>query len=88
MFELPRCLSSRSLFYRSFPRKHILKKLKADTSDYFENFSKVLKMHLTSEFEVTLQGGEISKLGRETLSSLSKDFEILQYASRITEILK
>ena len=55
---------------------------------YATEFEQVLHIHLTSEFEVSLLDGEVTNNCRRTLEDLQKNFDLLQFDSKIVEILE
>ena len=55
---------------------------------YATEFEQVLYIHLTSEFEVSLLDGEVTNNCRRTLEDLQKNFDLLQFDSKIVEILE
>ena len=83
---VPSCLSPKSMFFKTFPRKRVLICLRNELGKYFLQFQETLKKHLTTEFEVELQDGSITASGREVLTDLQNDHEILQYDVRIDEM--
>ena len=83
---VPSCLSPKSMFFKTFPRKGVLICLRKELVKYFLQFQETLKKHLTTEFEVELQDGSISASGRKVLTDLHNDHEILQYDVRIDEM--
>ena len=83
--EVPISLQPCSLFFKKFPHKRLLHQLRKETSKYILQFEKVLKMHLTTEFEVKLHNGEITNSGHEILLKLQHESEVLDYEARIDE---
>ena len=77
-----------SSFYRLFKRKWILDQLWKSFLKYATEFEQVLYIHLTSEFEVSLLDGEITSNCRRTLGDLQKNFDLLDFNSKIVEILE
>ena len=76
---MPECLLRRSLFFRSFPVKPVLKKIKMSYTRYFEEFTSVLYRHLETEYEVNIRNNEITDEGIITLRKLERDYDILQF---------
>ena len=55
---------------------------------YLIQFVKVLTKHSSSEFEVQIRGGDITNDGLDILNHLQLDFDIIQYKTRVREIVK
>ena len=49
---MPECLLRRSFFFKAFPVKPVLKKIKISYTRYFEEFTSALYRHLETEYEV------------------------------------
>ena len=63
----PECLMSKSLFYKSFPGRNIIRKIASWFSSYMETFSKKLMDHFENEYEVQFRSGKITEVGELTL---------------------
>ena len=81
------CFKNSSLFFRSFPKKHLLLKLRKKIFDYVHDFKSVLVTHLTSECEIQIRDGSVTSQSCDKLHDLQKDFDTLQYEKRICEII-
>ena len=84
--DIPVSLQKKSLFFRSFPKKHKLVRLRKEIGHYLVQFKNVLTTHLSSEFEIQIRDGNITLAGQQTLLDLQKNYDVLQYESRIDEI--
>ena len=88
ILAMPQCLSKNGLFYKSFPCRFILKRIKLDFAVYFKKFSKTLVEHFENEFEVQIRGGIITDDGEKILDKLGCDFASLQFEDNIQQILR
>ena len=84
---MPQCLTRNGLFYKSFPHRFILKRIKVDFAAYFKKFSRTLMAHMENEYEVQIRDGVVTEAGEQNLLKLESDFHILQYESNIREIV-
>ena len=75
-------------FYKSYPRKWVLDRLCKRFRVYFIDFGNCLHEQLTSEFEIPIVDGEITRLGRKTLADLQHKQDLLKFESKIDEILE
>ena len=66
----------------------MLRKIKRDFVVYMTMFVAVLKKQLSTEFEVQVRGGTITREGQEILTSLRNDFSILQYQVQIRNLIE
>ena len=82
----PECLMSKSLFYKSFPGRNIIRKIASWFSSYMETFSKKLMGHFENEYEVQIRNGKITETGERTLKRLSCEFEALQFRRNISNM--
>ena len=84
--DIPVSLQKKSLFFRSFPKKHKYKlvRLRKEIGHYLVQFKNVLTTHLSSEFEIQIRDGNITLAGQQTLLDLQKNYDVLQYESRIS----
>ena len=82
--DIPVSLQKKSLFFRSFPKKHLLVRLRKEIGHYLVQFKNVLTTHLSSEFEIQIRDGNITLAGQQTLLDLQKNYDVLQYESRIS----
>ena len=75
------------MFFKRFPRKAALNRIKKDSCSYLSKFSARLEVHFETEFEVQIREGKITVEGEETLKALRNDFNILQYKDEISKIV-
>ena len=79
-------LSVNSSFYRNFPKKHLLNKIRKKVVKYLELFSKVYQHHLENEIEVQIRDGEITPSGETCLDDLQTDFQTIQFDKVVSRI--
>ena len=81
------CLNKDSLFFKTFPFKWILARIKKDLNKYISKFSRVLDKHLRNEFEVPIKFGKITETGEHVLNILEEEFSLLQYEDVVTNMI-
>ena len=84
----PECLESTSIFYKSFPRRIILKKMAIWFGSYMETFYRTLLDHFENEYEVQIRNGKITDSGEKILKKLGSEFDILQFERNISNMLR
>ena len=85
--EVP-CLNRSSYFFKSFPYKWALTRIRTEFKTYFSKFSVTLKKHLNNEFEVPIRCRKVTDDGEKLLDVLEMEFKCLQYEERIIEIVQ
>ena len=83
----PETLKTNSNFFKSFPNKRLLSRLRKQVLNYSENFSALLKNHLKNEYEINVRGNNIIPEGCEKLEQLNKEFQILQFENNLKAII-
>ena len=81
------CLNKKDPFYKSFPYKWILVKIKAEFNRYFQQFSAVLQKHFEKEFEIQIRCRRITDDGEELLRDMDFEFKLLQFEENVVRIV-
>lgn len=85
--KLPECLQKRSMFYKSFPYRFILKRVQVWFTAFMKIFSKTLLDHFENEYEVQIRSVQITGEGQKTLAMLNQDFDKLQFSRHICQMV-
>ena len=84
---IPFLLTSSSLFFSNFPKKHVLNWISEEVHKYSVSFASVYQKHLEGEFEVSARMGSVTEDGLATLDQLQDEFYILQFEERLSNII-
>ena len=81
------CLNKESAFFKTFPFKWVLSRIKGKFVHYFKKFSVVLEKHYENEFEVPIRLRKVTADGDKMLDDLEGDFQLLQFEEVITQMV-
>ena len=84
---IPFLLTSSSLFFSNFPKKHVLNWISEEVHKYSVSFASVYQKHLEAEFEVAAIMGEMTEAGIAVLDQLQDEFDILQIEEKLSKII-
>ena len=85
---MPECLQQNSQFFRCFPRRRILYKIRDLILPFSFLFASILNKHSCSEFEIQIRQGDLTPSSRSMLEVLGEDFKVLQYKENIRKIIE